>query len=406
MPPAVFDEALRVRRANPALVALASAPWAFALACAAGAALGGSTGLGLLAVHLAAVGALALYHVLRRRPLASVVEQRVRVDGDALRLGDERVPRDRITRAHYLPTNAAGADMVRVERRGGLALEVLTDGRSQAEDLLSALGFGVGQRVVTFRVSSQRVPLGARAALWGAVLLVGLAAALWAPALALLPMVAAAALLALQALPTAADVGADGVLLRWCGTRRFLPASTIAYTERYTQGFGRNTRHGLRAYVSGGGAVELLCGPGALGEEEADALDARLQALQALPRAADLQAERAALAREGRPVDAWLRDLRALGAGAAAGFREAPPPPERVLRVLEAPDVPAAERAAAAVALSAAPDVPRERVRVAADAVADPRLRAALGAAAAGDDAALAPALEALEARDAEGRAG
>jgi hypothetical protein len=55
------------------------------------------------------------------------------------------------------------------------------------------------------------------------------------------------------------------------------------------------------------------------------------------------------------------------------------------------------------VALSAAPDAPRERVRVVVDATADPAVRATIEAAARGDDVALARALEALEARSSSG---
>jgi hypothetical protein len=204
-------------------------------------------------------------------------------------------------------------------------------------------------------------------------------------------------------MPTAVDVGADGLLVRWVGTRRFIPAAQIAYTERYTTSFGRYLRHGLRVYVSEAEPVEILCGTEPLGEEEVGTVDARIQWMLALPRGGDLQAARAALAREGRPIAAWLSDLRAIGSGGAASFRQAPPSRERLLEVLEAADVTPAERAAAAVALSAAPDAPRERVRVVVDATADPAVRATIEAAARGDDVALTRALEALEARSSSG---
>lgn len=105
--------------------------------------------------------------------------------------------------------------------------------------------------------------------------------------------------------------------------------------------------------------------------------------------------------RRDRSTAAWIASLRALGEGIEAGPRTAPIPRDRLLRILEAPALPAIDRAAAAVALAVdADDGERERLRIAAED-AEPRLRVVLEQAAAeADEEALAAALEAIEAAE------
>ena len=114
-----------------------------------------------------------------------------------------------------------------------------------------------------------------------------------------------------------------------------------------------------------------------------------------------------ALLRRGkRPVSEWIATLRAIGAGANADMRTAPLPRENLFRIVESPTSSAAERAAAAVAAGVEiDDDGRARLRRAAEAVAAPRLRIAIEAAAGTDDAALAEALSEVEHEESKARA-
>ncbi len=81
----------------------------------------------------------------------------------------------------------------------------------------------------------------------------------------------------------------------------------------------------------------------------------------------------------------------------------AAPTPEALLRVVEDASAKPVERVAAAIALAAAGDAARVRIRVVAEATAAPRLRVALEAVAREDE--VADALEALESESAAERA-
>ncbi|MEJ7727785.1 MAG: ADP-ribosylglycohydrolase family protein [Polyangiaceae bacterium] len=104
------------------------------------------------------------------------------------------------------------------------------------------------------------------------------------------------------------------------------------------------------------------------------------------------------LGRRGRAVTSWLASLGRVGSGADADHRRAAVPPESLWSILEdgasAPDA----RAGAAAALAVTLDEPgRSRLRLAAAATADLRLAHVFEAAAAGDDAEVAGALERIE---------
>ena len=67
-------------------------------------------------------------------------------------------------------------------------------------------------------------------------------------------------------------MGADGVLVRWLGTARFVPAGDIAFTETYVSGFGRNRHVGLRLHRQGGPPIVIGLGPHRMAEDEAELL--------------------------------------------------------------------------------------------------------------------------------------
>jgi hypothetical protein len=110
------------------------------------------------------------------------------------------------------------------------------------------------------------------------------------------------------------------------------------------------------------------------------------------------------LDRGGRSLPAWRAALRGLG-DHAESYREVALSREAILRVLGSPAAPAERRLAAAMALAAGGDAEgREKIRIAAEASANPHVRIALEKVAEGveDDAAVEEAIaedEALRAR-------
>jgi hypothetical protein len=99
------------------------------------------------------------------------------------------------------------------------------------------------------------------------------------------------------------------------------------------------------------------------------------------------------LDRDGRPVAAWIADLRALSGG-ALGYRQAALAREDLIDVVKDGAAPADRRIAAAVVLSSHRDVEtRTALRIAADTCVDERLRAVLGGAAEMEEEALVEAV-------------
>ena len=100
----------------------------------------------------------------------------------------------------------------------------------------------------------------------------------------------------------------------------------------------------------------------------------------------------AALPRGERSVDAWLKELRGAHGG---GYRDLAMSDEQLFDILEDAAAGDAVRAAAAVCLAARKDDEvTQKLRVAADDVAAPKLRVALDATLEEDDDALTRALE------------
>jgi hypothetical protein len=84
----------------------------------------------------------------------------------------------------------------------------------------------------------------------------------------------------------------------------------------------------------------------------------------------------ALLAPGGRELGQWVQEMRALTG--TPRYRETAMDEERLLRVVEDASAQAVTRVGAALALSALGEMPKARVRVAADACVDPVLKAAL----------------------------
>ena len=105
--------------------------------------------------------------------------------------------------------------------------------------------------------------------------------------------------------------------------------------------------------------------------------------------------------RGAKPIEPWRSDIERL-ARRDVRYREAALDPEKASKLLAGADVPVDQRLGAALALRIAdPAEAAEKIRVAAEATADPRLRDALSVIAdEGDDAAIDDALRAAFLKD------
>ena len=315
----------------------------------------------------------------------------LRADEDGLRLADATVAARRDMVSAYLVD--ADALVVRIVRRRAPSLEVHLGTEADARSVVEALGFAVGQSVVTFSAmygggnrsilanvaafalaGAGGVTVGALQHRGGLVFVIR--ATLFG--CAILGMVYARTY-------TRVVVGSDGVLLRRLGDNRFISYGELSDVSAE----GRSIALVLRS----GDIVRLSPNPPA----SRDALLTRIEEA----RAAFMPEDRSGAALidpGGRSVEQWLQDLRAMSTGRA--YREARPDRESLWRLLVSPSSPPAVRAGAALALSASlDDASRARLRVTAEACAEPRLRVALTRVAEGApdpdlEEALAPLIE------------
>ena len=129
-----------------------------------------------------------------------------------------------------------------------------------------------------------------------------------------------------------------------------------------------------------------------------EALVARIEEARMAFGGGDASTDDAHVAPGGRTVERWVSDLRAKAQ--QAPYRKADATPETLWRLLDDASAPPATRAGAALALSASlDDASRTRLRVSAEACAEPKLRVALTRVAEGAsdtelEEALAPLLE------------
>ena len=319
----------------------------------------------------------------------------VHADSLGLRLGDTTVAeRSRIAAAFLLSPESP---VVRIVLRRALSIDVRLESEEKARALLTALGLGIGESIATFSALQRgrwtRVSVG--------LVLVGSAVI----AMATIDLLhrwdlAAAARLALFGfgtlglyvrLSTRVDVGSDGVLLLRLGQQRFVSYRAL----RSALPIGPN---GILLDMRGGANVGLTLGGWGDRAQLRDALVQRIEeARSAFAEGEGIATSEALVAPGGRAPQRWLREIRALAT--ARDSRETRLDEERLWRVVDDATAPAGMRAGAAMALSALDQASRTRLRVSAEACAEPKLRVALtrvadGATDAELEEALTPLLE------------
>lgn len=393
-----FEATLAVRKANPWLTALAALPILGALALVI-ASMATGTAFWIVAPHLLIAAGVLGYMNARRKPRARLEPTRVHASETELRVGARVIPRERVRRALYLPLRRLDHAMVRVERKHRpLPIEFAVRDEAEGRRMLRAMGLDAAQSVAGFWTLSRTManrwtPFLGVLALMPLMFAIALAAPHAMPVIT--PIVMGLAM-GLMLYPTRVEVGADGILMKWLGRRRFIPASDIAGAVQYEEGMGNNRYVGVKVMLKSGQEVKVPVGS-RWSDDDAHALVERIREAVDIYKRGDVEASGALLDRGERAIGDWVRMLKSVGAGASATLRTAAMDSERLWHLLESPSAPPKHRAAAAIALATSDeDGARDRIRVAATAVAEPKLRVALEAASSDDEAKLEEAMEEL----------
>lgn len=400
-PPALPGRGLHldvlVARRRPLVVAASALP---ALSGVAIAVLGRASALGL-GVAVAWLGLGLLAYVWTRGIGASERAAHVRADATGLFVDGRRALAPEQIRGGWVQPRAGGPPMVHVSgRRRGRSLALSVRDLEEARLLVRALGVDPARASAHYLTLAR--PLGeprafARAAtLVALVLAFGVVAGQIAAAALALAVVTLLVVFVGATVPTHVTVGADGVLLRWLGTLRFIPWATVLSIEAFD---------GVVVLAIEGGSWLTLRTP-ADHERYQPERAAMIERMRVAWRAHVLgrpdEETARLLRRAGGRTQEWVRAMRAMIRG-EGGYRAGSVPPERLWRVVEDPRADRVARTGAALALAPSLDEEgRERLRAASSSCAEPRLRvvlstAATDAGARGREDDLAATLDALE---------
>lgn len=314
----------------------------------------------------------------RRRVAAS--RDGVSIDGKLV------VPSADIRSARFIPD--AKQPIVRLGGRHARALFVVqVDNQEEGLRLIEAVGHDPANRKERFRIMSDK-PLrdGALAGTTAIIMTVCGIAALMATGIRLPPHAMTLVVLLASVPPLAfvvlrspmAEIGVDGVLITSGRKKTWVPFADVHSIEKHdgTVRFRLSDRRCVDVRLFDRSITVVTKAM----VNVRDAFLVRAREALAAHRASSGPRELAAtLARADRDKDEWLTTLRQLRDG-EAGYRSSPMRDEDLWRVVEDPGAPEDARAAAAFILRRPGEetAPAERLRVAAQAVAAPRLRIAL----------------------------
>ncbi len=357
-----------------------------------------------------------------RKPSKESGELRATKNGVYLR-GERLIAKKEIASAVLWPGRGAGA-FVRISRQGvGVPIDLQVPSADEGRALIRALGFSASQTASELSISAPSVDnmksrirgswLGG-ACFFGGIIGAVAAGSNHLPLVATLSvflgLMTHATMLLRLFRPAKVRVGADGVFVSWLWRKQFIPIQDIVRAETVeAEPWATMVPYLVRIHLTNGESVDLV---GKLGRTSAWGKYnqfARMGADVVVERINEAVAERGQgsssalafddgiLARGERAVGEWVAALRGLK-DKMQTFRDAAGQTdvfERLWQILEDVQAAPARRAAAAVALSPhLDDEGRERLRVAAQATATPKLRVALEAAADDDDAGLVRALD------------
>lgn len=322
----------------------------------------------------------------------------VAVENGALFVRGGSIPLASVTNALFVPRLVRGfrVPTVEIDLAKGDRVAIQTSTEEEARALVDVLGFGPHGRAVTIDTASPArrmlhillgigaYYIGSFAAMIPLFIVLALGHFGEPPAFTGL-LLGPAAILAHTWLKTLArapslTVGEDGVVLRTGRKRRVIPRADLVGVEQYVPGAPAllKLRNG-GSHALAGSSIDI--------ERRAAAARLVWERFFAEPPAPIRAAE---LGRNGRSVADWRAHVRSLF---ESGYRTAGTTIDDASAILHSPNATPDERVGAALALRVAGEPP-ERVRVAASAMVDDRVRVALEELAdAGDDAAVDRAL-------------
>jgi hypothetical protein len=391
-----FEDDVLMQGRDPFAVGVALSPIVFGIAMAfAGtpqaAALGGALiwlGLGIVS------------YVWVRNPTASRRAARLRVDRDGIYLdGVLWAPARAVTGAR-LEVRPAAPPIVSVRRRTARLALVVRD-LDRGRGLLRALRADAGRSAVSEWALARPFGEARRFAPAAVLLLIVLAFGRLIgdsmPGGLALAVLALVVFFGSLAIPTRVVVGADGVLLRWVGTLRFVPWSRVVAVEPCGSGV---------ALVLDSGECVMLRMPGSHERYDPEGAGAceRIRGAwrSSVAERDDDPLARTFAARSNGGTVAWVRGALEV-TEEDCDYRRSRVPGERLWRIVENPRADREVRTGAAIALVRRLDPSgRDRLRAAAQGCAEPRLRTALDllatdAAARASEDALVHALDSLE---------
>ena len=347
-----------------------------------------------------------------RNPFGTVYpERRVRANRRRIEIDDGKIvlPCHLIKHAFYAPREGArGRVVVIAADRPRIAIEVLT--RDEAKRLLDALGWSAerkplrlrGQSIFRRYVAFTLMVLAVLMGVWDGVDDTPAWSAPFANHVAVLLLISA---FLYWFLTPSILVGSDGVVVRRVarGLRRFISYDDIARARHVIS--SPNDQSGQLDHVlvlerKAKGAVRIHLRRGERNEDDAAGVVERIQEAMEARAAHELPfATESLLARGERSVAEWLDGLRRIHAADEVHYRVAPVDRESLFGAVEDATKKPELRVAAAIALGRElDDEGRARLRVYAEAVAEPKLRAALEQIADGADTdALAKILQDLD---------
>ena len=194
-------------------------------------------------------------------------------------------------------------------------------------------------------------------------------------------------------------IGGDGVLVDRRDDNRFVPFADVALIQAYDEHFMGKHFIGVSLIMHDDEELRVPLGANKLGTlANRNALLRKLQNALARYKRHNAPDNGDVLVRKGRSAASWAQQLKRIGAGANANTRTPPVPSEQLWRIVESPACSPGMRAGAAVALAERlDDKGKQRMRVVADSVADPKLRVLIDCAkTAEQEEELVAALEAL----------
>jgi len=359
----------------------------------------------ILGAVLSLCGFVGLVYVLRANPLQGGKRGELLVDEDGVSFeGSVLATRDQLTAGFVLPAGE-GRTRVRLERRWPVApIELLVDGEKEGRSVLEALELDATQRVASFVCASEAstLPLGPlvmwmslAVALFGPMLVFPLTGPGPAPLLVAVFGIATFLLwIVLCSIPKRVVVGTDGVVTSWLFRKRFLRYEDVRGVRPLA-----NRLRGVSLIARTGRPMRLAARGFTVELEERRAAIVVQRLQQAMKDHRRRQGAAGALPVRGeRPLDQWIRALRAAGSGGDADHRSAPILSDDLWQLVEDPAAEPEARAGAAIALGASLDPSgQRRLRIAAEATAAPEVRTLLQLAADGaDEDELEPALRRL----------